>query len=112
MLIVAIGCKKLVYLGSFLGTSLGWLGGWMRVLRRCMVQEILATLEILEGESSKEAALHRKRAMYMFMKSRADKRTQESVLSCLPNGDWRLLHDGSHGVAGGHDGSHECSRRT
>ena len=66
------------------------LGGWMRLFRRCMVKEIFETLEILEGAPSAEVALHRRRAVAMFTKSRPDQRKNAAILSCLPNGDWRL----------------------
>ena len=68
------------------------LGGWMRVFRKCMLQEIFSSLQVLEGEPSPEAQLYRRRAMCMFMRSRPEQRKHATILSCLPNGDW-TLHD-------------------
>ena len=59
------------------------LGGWMRIFRRCMLQEIIATLEVLEGEPSAAAAQQRQRAMCMFMEAGA-RRKHRAILACLP----------------------------
>ena len=66
------------------------LGGWMRLFRRCMLREVFLTLEVLEGVPSPEVQLYRRRAMCMFMRSRKEQRKHAAMLSCLPNGDWRL----------------------
>ena len=66
------------------------LGGWMRVFRRCMLEEVFATLEVLEGAPLAEATAHRRKAMGMFLKVGGHSRKQRAILACLPNGDWRL----------------------
>ena len=63
------------------------LGGWMRIFRRCLLQEIFSTLEVLEGRCSDSAALYRKRAICMFLKA-GKTRKHAALLSALPNGDW------------------------
>ena len=66
------------------------LGGWMRVFRKCMLQEIIGTLEVLEGAPSPQVLLHRRKVMCMCMKAGAVSRKNRAILACLPNGDWTL----------------------
>ena len=42
-------------------------GGWMRVFRRCLYAIIFESLEILEGESSREDAMYRHLACGLFL---------------------------------------------
>ena len=66
------------------------LGGWMRIFRNCMLQEIFATLEVLEGRPTDEATLYRKRATGMFLKAGKVARKNKANMSVLPNVDWTL----------------------
>ena len=76
--------------GKLIRTGLSLrLGGWMRIFRRCLLQEVIATLEVLEGAPSAEAILQRRRAMCMFMRAGAQ-RKHRAMLACLPNGNWAL----------------------
>ena len=61
----------------------------MRIFRRCMLQEIIEALEVLEGAPSAEAIQQRRRAMCMFMQAGAQ-RKHRAILACLPNGDWAM----------------------
>lgn len=76
--------------GRLIRTALSMrLGGWMRLFRKCLLQEIVATVEVLEGVSTADAALYRNRAALMFLKDGIGSRKIRAVLSALPNGDWR-----------------------
>ena len=66
------------------------LGGWMRIFRQCMLEEILETLDIQEGSCSEDAAAHRKACLMVFLGAGSRRRQMQGILSCLPNGDWRL----------------------
>jgi hypothetical protein len=67
------------------------LGGWMRVFRRCICQEVAASLEVLHGTSTDAASTFRRRAVQMFVGVGSRKRRiVQAILSMLPNGDWQL----------------------
>ena len=63
----------------------------MRLFHKCMLQEIIATLQILGGAPSAEATLIRRRAMSMFLKAGPRACKTKAILAALPNGDWTLI---------------------
>ena len=65
------------------------LGGWMRAFRHCLVQEVLDTLDVQQGQASLEAKAFRMAAATIFGGAGVRRRVLQTVLSFLPNGDWR-----------------------
>jgi len=65
-------------------------GEFMEKFREALYQEVLETLDILDGAPTKEAVRYRQKMIKLFMGSFS----QVSVVlaSCLPNGDWRVKH--------------------
>lgn len=63
-------------------------GGWMRVFRKALRLEILATLDIQVGQSSEEDTLYRSQACATFAGNGRRRRLIQSLVSSLPNGCW------------------------
>ena len=66
------------------------LGGWMREFRRCLFQEVLESLDVVEGASTRAEAMHRRQCVTMFMGVGPRRRYVQSILAALPNGNWSL----------------------
>lgn len=68
------------------------LGGWMKLFRKCLRQEVLETLVVREGRSSSAAAEYRRKAVSAFMSVGEARRHRHAIIAMLPNGNW-LNHE-------------------
>ena len=66
------------------------LGGWMKVFRKCLMEEVSATLEVLEMTDDTEDARQFRVSVFAGVGPR--RKFVQSILSFLLNGYWQL-HD-------------------
>ena len=69
------------------------LGGWTKVFRKCLMEEVSATLEVLEmADDTRDVRQYRVLAVSVFMSVGPRRKFVQSILSFLPNGNLQL-HD-------------------
>ena len=67
------------------------LGGWTKVFLKCLMQEVSATLEVLEmADDTEDARQYRVLAVSVLMGVGPRRKFVQSILSFLPNGNWQL----------------------
>jgi hypothetical protein len=64
-------------------------GGWLRLWRRAIFNEVFETLVILDGSCSQDALEYRLMAIRVFAGAGASKREVQLLMQVLPNGEWR-----------------------
>ena len=67
-------------------------GNYIRTFRRAMYDEILADLRLYVGEPPEAVAAHRRKVLTVFLGVGRRRRLLQTILQCLPNGDWREDH--------------------
>ena len=87
--------KGLLFLDSAIGGAIRLalslrLGGWMRVFRQCLFLEVVETIDIQFGRCTDGARRYRAACLWTFLGAGRRRRRLQSILECLPNGDWRL----------------------
>ena len=65
------------------------LGGWMKIFRQELCNEIQESLDVRIGRSSASAARRRRIACTIFTGGQRRTRLIQSIMGSLPNGDWQ-----------------------